>query len=72
MPSSPGFFGVFEATSAAGLALYGVPKAVALSWGIGFHILSFIPITVLGAWYFSRLHLHVSDITGTPQTGPGA
>ena len=62
VPSSPGFFGVFEAAAVAGLTLYGVPEALAVSWGIGFHILSFIPITVLGAWYFTRLRLHVSDL----------
>ncbi len=62
VPSSPGFFGVFEATAAAGLKLYGVPASVALGWGVGFHIFSFIPITVIGTWYFTRLHLHVSDI----------
>lgn len=63
LPSSPGFFGVFEAAAKAGLSLYGVPTALAVSWGLGFHILSFIPITVLGAWYFSRMHLHVSDLS---------
>ena len=62
IPSSPGFFGPFEIASKAGLALYGVPAEQAVSWAIGFHILSFIPITLIGAWYFSRLHLHVSDL----------
>lgn len=62
-PSSPGFFGFFEAAAKVGLGLYGVPPEVAISWGLGFHILSFIPITVLGAWYFSRMHLHVSDLS---------
>lgn len=62
IPSSPGFFGLFEAAASVGLKLYGVDPAFAVSWGIGFHILSFIPITVIGAWYFSRLHLHVSDL----------
>jgi len=63
LPSSPGFFGVFEAAAKAGLGLYGVPTGLAISWGLGFHILSFIPITVMGAWYFSRMHLHVSDLS---------
>lgn len=64
VPSSPGFFGPFEIAGKAGLALYGVPAAQAVSWAIGFHILSFIPITVIGTWYFTRMHLHVRDITG--------
>lgn len=63
LPSSPGFFGIFEAAAKAGLSLYGVPTALAVSWGLGFHILSFIPITVIGVWYFSRMHLHVSDLS---------
>jgi len=62
VPSSPGFFGIFEAAAAIGLKLYGVDAAFAVSWGIGFHILSFIPITVIGAWYFTRLDLHLSDL----------
>ena len=64
IPSSPGFFGPFEAAGKAGLALYGVPAASAVSWAIGFHLLSFVPITVMGAWYFSRVGLHVSDLAG--------
>jgi uncharacterized protein (TIRG00374 family) len=64
VPSSPGFFGMFELAGTAGLALYGVPGTLAVSWALGFHILSFIPITVLGAWYFTRMHLHLSDIAG--------
>ncbi len=73
VPSSPGFFGVFEATALAGLTLYGVPNAIAVSWAIGFHLLSFIPITVLGSWYFARMHLHLSDLkTGAGTSAPGA
>ena len=64
IPSSPGFFGPFEAAGAAGLGLYGIPAASAVSWAIGFHLLSFVPITVIGAWYFTRLDLHVKDIAG--------
>ncbi|MBX3175226.1 MAG: flippase-like domain-containing protein [Gemmatimonadaceae bacterium] len=62
LPSAPGFFGIFELAGKAGLSLYGVSDADAVSWALGFHLLSFIPITVLGAWYFSRLDLHLADI----------
>ena len=34
----------------------------ATSWAIGFHILSFIPITLIGLWYFARLGLHLKEI----------
>ncbi len=64
LPSSPGFFGVFEAAGTVGLGLYGVSDVNAVSWAIGFHLLSFVPITVMGAWYFSRLDLNLREITG--------
>jgi uncharacterized protein (TIRG00374 family) len=72
LPSSPGFFGVFEAAALAGLKLYGVSEAGAISWTLGFHILSFIPITVIGAWYFTRMHLHLSDLRDPPAAGSAA
>jgi hypothetical protein len=61
LPSSPGFFGVFEAAAKVGLEVYGVVGREAVSWAIGFHILSFIPITAIGLFYFARLGLHFSD-----------
>lgn len=71
-PSSPGFFGLFEAAGTAGLGLYGVPATEAVSWAIGFHILSFIPITVLGAWYFTRLDLRIKDLASAAPAAPAA
>jgi uncharacterized protein (TIRG00374 family) len=65
LPSSPGFFGFFEAAAQVGLAVYGVPSGQAVSWAIGFHILTFIPITLFGLFYFGRLGLHFSDFKKT-------
>jgi uncharacterized protein (TIRG00374 family) len=64
IPSSPGFFGPFEFAGKAGLALYAVSDTSAVSWALGFHLLSFVPITVIGAWYFARLGLHFRDLSG--------
>ena len=66
LPSSPGFFGVFEAAAKVGLAVYSVPGGQAVTWAIGFHILSFIPITLFGLYYFARLGLHFSDFQSQP------
>ncbi len=69
VPSAPGFFGVFEALGREGLGLYGVDPTLAVTWAIGFHLLSFIPITVIGAYYFVRLGLHFRDLgTATERT----
>lgn len=62
VPSSPGFFGVFEVGAILGLGVYGVSRSTAVSWAIGEHVLSFIPITVIGAWYFARMGMHLRDI----------
>ncbi len=81
VPSSPGFVGVFEAMAKLALPVYGVSEAQAVTWAIGFHVLSFIPITVIGAWYFLRMGVHLGDveaakasdgkaITGEHETAP--
>jgi len=62
LPSAPGFFGVFEKLANVGLSIYGVGADKATSWAIGYHILSFIPITVIGVYYFARLGLHFKEI----------
>ena len=54
IPSTPGFFGPFEAVIVAALALYGVPKDLAFSYAISFHVTTFIPITLLGLWSLAR------------------
>jgi uncharacterized protein (TIRG00374 family) len=55
IPSTPGFFGPFEAVIVAVLALYGVPRDVAFSYAIAFHVTSFVPITLLGLWSLARV-----------------
>jgi uncharacterized protein (TIRG00374 family) len=62
VPSAPGFFGVFEVAAIIGFAVYGMPRDVAVTWAIGYHIVSFIPITLIGLWYFARLGLHIRDV----------
>jgi hypothetical protein len=35
-----------------------------VSLALGYHFLSFIPITVIGLWYFARLGLHFREFSG--------
>ena len=69
-PSSPGFFGAFEALGKFALGLYGIPQAAAVTWAIGFHLLSFIPITLIGAWYFARAGLTFAELSTAASTPP--
>lgn len=67
VPSAPGFFGLFEKLAVMSLALFAVGAPAATSWAIGYHILSFIPITVIGAFYFFRLGLHFREIQSSAE-----
>ncbi len=71
IPSSPGFFGVFEFFAVEGLRLYGVPRDLAVSWAIGFHLLSFLPITLIGLYYFGKLGMKFRDV-GKREPSPAA
>ena len=60
--SSHGFFGVFEAAALAGLTLYNVKSDLAVSWALGFHLLAFLPITLIGLFYFARLGMKFGEL----------
>jgi uncharacterized protein (TIRG00374 family) len=62
-PSTPGYFGVFEFVAAAGLALFAVPQATGVAYGITYHITTFLPITLLGLYSLAHTGLHVRDAT---------
>jgi uncharacterized protein (TIRG00374 family) len=64
IPQAPGFFGVFETFGKYGLGIFGVPPDAAVSWAISFHFVSYVPITVIGAWYFIRAGLSMQDLGG--------
>jgi uncharacterized membrane protein YbhN (UPF0104 family) len=68
LPSSPGFFGVFEGAATVGLGVYGVPKELAISWALAYHLLSFIPITVLGALALAAVGLTPQELRAAPAT----
>jgi glycosyltransferase 2 family protein len=71
LPSAPGFFGVFEKLATVGLAIYSVDATAAASWAIGFHMLSLIPITLIGIYYFSRLGLSFGELRAQSETRTG-
>lgn len=62
IPAAPGFFGVFEAVGTVALGFYGVPKDLAVSYAVVYHVTTFIPITVLGLHALSRLHVRLGDL----------
>jgi len=61
-PSSPGFFGVFEAASRLGLGVYDVSVTDMVSFATSYHILTFLPVTILGLWYIRYFGLSWSEM----------
>lgn len=59
---TPGFVGVFEAAAGAALAAYGISSDVGVTWALVFHVMSYIPITLIGAYYFVRAGIHLGDV----------
>ena len=72
IPQAPGFFGVFETFGKYGLGIYGVAPDTAVTWAIGFHFLSYVPITVIGAWYFVRAGLSMRELGGADRAATDA
>jgi uncharacterized membrane protein YbhN (UPF0104 family) len=63
VPSTPSFFGIFEAATLLTLQLYGVDSSLAVSYALTYHLTTFLPITLLGLWSLSRLRLHLRDLS---------
>ncbi len=62
IPSSPGYVGLFETAVVLGLALFGVPKDLAFTYGATYHVATFIPITLLGAWSVMRTSIGLRSL----------
>lgn len=72
IPSAPGFFGLFEAATKVALGVYLINDTLAVSYALGYHLLSFIPVTLIGFWYLARMGLHLKDMSdGKRATGDG-
>jgi uncharacterized protein (TIRG00374 family) len=71
VPSTPGYAGVFEAATLLTLQLYGVDSSLAVSYALTYHLTTFLPITLLGLWSLSRLHIGLREIRSVGE-GPAA
>jgi len=50
------------------LSVYGVDANLAASYALTYHLTTFLPITLLGLWSLSRLHLGLRDLSAAPDT----
>lgn len=75
VPSAPGFVGVFEAAIVLVLGgLYGVSDGVAVAYALTYHVVTFVPITLLGLWSVARTGLGLRGLrreaTSRSREGP--
>ncbi len=63
VPSAPGYAGTFDAPGIATLVAFGVPQAIATGYTLVLHAALWLPITLLGAYYFVRKELSWSDFS---------
>jgi glycosyltransferase 2 family protein len=62
VPSSPGFFGPFEAAARLGLEVWNIPAEQAVSFAIGFHLAGFVPVSVVGLIYAWQMGMGVGEV----------
>jgi glycosyltransferase 2 family protein len=66
LPQAPGFIGIFEGFAAMALAVYGVDKEIAFAWAIAYHVVTYVPVTVLGLIYSIRMGLNLGEMKSGP------
>lgn len=61
IPSAPGYVGTFDAPGIETLAAFGVERNLAASYTFTLHAALWLPVTVLGGYYFWREQLRWDD-----------
>src|SRR5512146_1024198 len=54
IPAGPGYVGTFDLPGIKVLQAYGIPQAVAASYTLVLHVALWLPITLLGAYFYLR------------------
>jgi uncharacterized protein (TIRG00374 family) len=61
IPAAPGYIGTFDATGIAVLTAYGVEQSVAAGYTLVLHVALWLPITLVGAYFFAQEGVRWSD-----------
>jgi uncharacterized protein (TIRG00374 family) len=65
-PTTPGYVGVFEAVIKAVLLLFAISPDRAVAYAVTYHITTFLPIVLLGAWSLMRTSLNFATLRKAP------
>jgi uncharacterized protein (TIRG00374 family) len=67
LPSAPGYIGTFDTPGIETLAAFGVDRNIAASYTFTLHAALWLPVTLLGGWFFWRAQLKWSDFAEAQQ-----
>jgi hypothetical protein len=63
LPAAPGYVGTYQVAAVIALhEVYGVAEGTTLAFAFGFHLGGFLPVTLLGLWYASRVGVTLADL----------
>jgi hypothetical protein len=68
IPLAPGFVGTLHAVLLQGLLFCGLPRAKAIAVTLLYHAIPFCTVTLLGLFYFFRMHVTFKEISASPVT----
>lgn len=67
LPSAPGYIGTFDAPGIETLAAFGVERNLAASYTFTLHVALWLPVTLVGGYYFWREQLRWADFAKAEQ-----
>ena len=70
IPAAPGYVGTFHLACQQAVMLFGVSKSAALSFALILHIANFVPITLVGFYYFYRAQLDFKEVVAAEDETP--
>ncbi len=63
LPSAPGYVGTFDTPGIMILEAFGIAKSLAASYILTLHVALWVPVTIVGGYFFLRAHLRWSDFS---------
>lgn len=69
LPSAPGYIGTFDVPGIAILSAFGVDANLAAGYILTLHAALWVPVTLVGGYYFLREHMRWSDFQAAEEAG---
>ena len=67
VPAAPGYVGSFHWICQQALIIFGVSESESLGYAVVMHIVNFVPITLVGFYYYYKQHLDIREAVRTQE-----